>query len=273
MQPLVYFRTEAPLITRAYYITRITLRLSSRHHYLRHRAAGFSLYFRPFHRVPNKKPPRRRRNGFAVCKNARSCGAGRGCPAIKRRGYSSTGDPSVLKRNIRDNDGEGRYRRRPASGRGDENDTRPSFSPVGAARVTAYVTHDARQGHREHSCQISVANATVDTKKNSIIAAPVGRRPTASRAIPLSSDTPSDNVGGLFPGLYQASSPFKWSQCNRTASTGMSTPLPRRRNNCRLPVGHDRDKCRRPDDYPSSAPDNFQVAFPSALPTCYRFCK
>lgn len=41
----------------------------------------------------------------------------------------------------------------------------------------------------------------------------------------------------------------------------------------RLPVGHDRDKCRRPGDYPSSPPDNFQVAFPSALPTCYRFCK
>lgn len=44
----------------------------------------------------------------------------------------------------------------------------------------------------------------------------------------FSSDTFSDNVGRLFPGLYQASNPFKWSQCNRTVSTGMSTPLRRR---------------------------------------------
>lgn len=50
----------------------------------------------------------------------------------------------------------------------------------------------------------------------------------ARRLVPLSSDTPSDNVAGLFPGLYQASNPFKWSQCNRTVSTGMSTPLLRR---------------------------------------------
>lgn len=109
-------------------------------------------------------------------------------------------------------------------------------------------------GYREHSRQISVA---VDTKKNSIIVAPVGRRPTARGVVPLSSGAPSDNVGGLFPGLYQASNPFKWSQCNRTVSTGMSAPLRRREEE--ITAGYllvtTVTNASRPGDYPSSPPD------------------
>jgi len=66
---------------------------------------------------------------------------------------------------------------------------------------------------------------------------------------------------------------FKWSQCNRTVfheREHPARPRPRRarRNNRRpwLPVGHDPDKCRRPNRHPSSPPDNSQVA----LPPCRR---
>lgn len=63
------------------------------------------------------------------------------------------------------------------------------------------------------------------TKKNSIIAAPVGRRRSASSPLASDSSLPltlwtTSTVAGHLSGLYHAGlDPFKWSQCNRTIST------------------------------------------------------
>lgn len=80
--------------------------------------------------------------------------------------------------------------------------------------------------------QIFEANSTTAaaTKKNSIIAAPVGRRPTSSLSLP-----PFERHRRALPRpLSSGLDPFKWSQCNRTISTSAQafhSGYRRRRNN------------------------------------------
>jgi len=93
IQPLVYFRAEAPLITRAYYITRYAchrVTITSRITFF---SFSLSLFIPVSLRTANKKLPYRR-NGFTGRKNARATlyNMGRGFRTVKRHGYSRTDD-------------------------------------------------------------------------------------------------------------------------------------------------------------------------------------
>jgi hypothetical protein len=74
----------------------------------------------------------------------------------------------------------------------------------------------------EHFRQISEASTT---KKNSIIAAPVGRRPADVVSPPPSGLTPATTSRRVPFQPPSGLDLFKWSQCNRTISTNASTPL------------------------------------------------
>lgn len=117
-----------------------------------------------------------------------------------------------------------------------------------------------------------------DTKKNSIIAAPVGR-PTSS---PLASDSslslslPSSlwttSTRAPLRPLSSGLDPFKWSQCNRTISTPAREHFaPAIGEEITAVLGYllvttvTNAVVRR--DYSSSSPDNFQVALPSTMST------